>query len=186
MFFQGLQNRQQHLGSAWLAKITIELGGVTNLLFRWFLIFAEATVLLNAVDEEQGQPPPDAVFHGLQNCQQHLGSAWLAKIATDLGSVTNLLFRWFLIFAEATVLLNAVDEEQRQGTLNAGFEGYEITCSIELQFVRRTSPACAMLQRKLMFRLFVSRNHGGQSVRDHRICSIRFVRVVPRCDETRR
>ena len=62
MVFPGLQNRQRDLQSPILAKITTELGGETTLCFRSFLIFAEAAVLLNAVDEEQGLSPPDAVF----------------------------------------------------------------------------------------------------------------------------
>jgi hypothetical protein len=46
------------------------LGTVTTLVFHLFRTFAEAAVLLNPVDEEQGQPPVDVVFRGLQICQR--------------------------------------------------------------------------------------------------------------------
>ena len=48
----------------------MQLGSVTTLLFRLFLIVAEPAVLLNTVDEELGQPPDGAVFQGLQNCYE--------------------------------------------------------------------------------------------------------------------
>ena len=92
MVFPGLQNRQRDLQSPTLAKITTELGGETTLCFRSFLIFAETAVLLNAVDEEQGLSPPDAVFQGLQNRQRDLLQPTLTKFSTALGSVTILLF----------------------------------------------------------------------------------------------
>ena len=79
MVFPGLQNRQRDPQSPTLTKITTELGGETTLCFRSFLIFAEAAVLLNAVDEEQGLSSPDAVFQGLQNCWRDRGSPRLAK-----------------------------------------------------------------------------------------------------------
>ena len=74
MVFPGLQNRQRDPQSPTLTKITTELGGETTLCFRSFLIFAEAAVLLNAVDEELGQPPPDAVFQGLIERFRALGN----------------------------------------------------------------------------------------------------------------
>jgi ABC-type thiamine transport system substrate-binding protein len=98
---------------------------VATLLFRLLLTPAEAAVLLNRVDEEQGQPPADVVFQGLQNCKRDLISPCLATMATGLWSVMTLFFRLFLTSAEAAVLLNRVDEEQRQPPADVVFQGLQ-------------------------------------------------------------
>jgi hypothetical protein len=54
---------------------------VMILLFRLFLTSAEAAALLNTVDEEQRQPPADAVFQGLQNRHRDLFLIFLAEIS---------------------------------------------------------------------------------------------------------
>lgn len=62
-----------------MAKTATGLGTVMTLIFSSLLTSVEATVLLNAVDEELGQPPAYVDFQGLEICKRDLPSILLAK-----------------------------------------------------------------------------------------------------------
>ena len=82
-----------------LAKIATSLGSVMPLLFRWFLILAEAANFLNRVDEEQGQPLPDEVLQGLHNYQQNFRLISPAKMfrLDTVKMARSLLCKSFLV-----------------------------------------------------------------------------------------